>query len=330
MGHRFVITSLMISILMSFNVYSQNMTIHKTNADLEDILREIHRQTGYSYTVSTQTLQNAKRIDIHAKDISLEKVLVMALKDQPFIFSIRDSIIIIKERNSFDVKGRILNDKGEPVTAFAQVKGKTTRVLTDSEGNFLIENIQTNSILLISGIRFNTLEVNVNGRSILPNIIVQQNSDEIKNEVEIERSRYERNKPNEIFSIISKDKLAEQFDLNILQRLTMPQGCQLLKREKPENKEPIAPWGSPATINGSTFPLIVLDDMPFEGDLETINPKSIESITILKDTAATSIYGVGGANGVIVITTKKGKSNKRNKKVTIIEDPVHKNPEAIR
>jgi len=141
---------------------------------------------------------------------------------------------------------------------------------------------------------------------------------------------YNKYQPNNSLSVISKYLLKEQFDQNILQRLTMVHGCLIFNARKSDTVIIQQPIRCPSLINGSSLPLIVLDDKPFEGDLETINPKSIESITILKDTAATSIYGVRGANGVIVITTKKGKSKKRNNKVIIIENPLPKNPEAIR
>jgi TonB-dependent SusC/RagA subfamily outer membrane receptor len=235
MGHRFVIAFLVISMVMSINGYSQSLTIDKTNTALEDVLREIHWQTGYSYAVGTQTLQKAKCIEIHAKDISLEKLLIMALKNQPFTFLIRDSIIIIKDSSRIEGK---------------YIKG---------------------------------------------------------NEV-LGRGCFGISQPNDAFNVISKEKLTEQFDQNILKRLNASSSCLIFNARKSDTLIIQHPIHCPSPINASSFPLIVLDNMPFEGDLETINPNKIESITILKDIAATSIYGVGGANGVIVITTKKGKS----------------------
>ncbi|MCW4452451.1 TonB-dependent receptor plug domain-containing protein [Kaistella sp. BT6-1-3] len=110
------------------------------------------------------------------------------------------------------------------------------------------------------------------------------------------------------FSTVSNQMLGKQVSVNILERLPTAANGIVLNKGLKEGPGQIMVRGL-STIKGPTSPLIVLDNFPYEGDFNTINPNIVESITVLKDAAASSIWGARAANGVIVITTKTGKFN---------------------
>ena len=142
---------------------------------------------------------------------------------------------------------------------------------------------------------------------------------------------YQTIKPNETngsFAVVDNKTLNQQTGTNILQRLdgvTSGLYVNIGKTKSSQSTTNISIRGL-STINGPLDPLIVLDNFPYEGDINNINPNDVESVTVLKDAAATSIYGARGGNGVIVITTKKGRLNQKlkigfNSNIIVSEKP---------
>lgn len=314
---------------VSASGFGQLVSIARTNARLEDILKDIYKQTGYSYSSRSRDLNDAELITIDVRKVPISTALDIALKNQPLTYTLGNNIIVIRriEGNGFDdrkevgstvLKGRVVDENGSPIVATIAIKGKgnSGSVATDENGFFSIRNISEKDILIITGINFFTKEVAVGSKSDLGEITV---TTRIKTEGEVVvgnsgfGEKLDPTKSTSSFSVVTKDKLREQFSTNILQKMNgnAPRVLFLYgKRNANEQDNPIQ-VGGPSTINASTFPLIVLDDIVFNGTIDNINPNDIETITILKDAAATSIYGVGGANGVIVITSKRGQLNKK-------------------
>jgi TonB-linked SusC/RagA family outer membrane protein len=315
---------------VSANGYSQKITIRKNNASLENILLDITRQTGYSYSASNSVLQTAKPVNIEVTNAELEEVLELCFKGQPLTYVVRDRIIIVKEKTTIspsspladlvaliDVKGRIINERNEPVAATVSVKGTTNAVSTDANGFFQLKGVNENATLLITGVSIESIETKVNGRTDLKDIVVKTRVT-TNEEVIIANTGYEKVAPNRIngsVAVIDNKKLNEQTGTNVIERLNGIAPGMLFNVGKRDAKGNANPYSirNISTINASVAPLIVLDNFPYEGNINNINPNDVESITILKDAAATSIYGIRGGNGVIVITTKKGKLNQKTR-----------------
>lgn len=212
------------------------------------------------------------------------------------------------------VKGRITNERNEPVAATIVLKGGTAISATDSTGHFEFTSLPANSVLLVTGVNINPLEVPVKGKNWLA---IKATTRVSRNEeVVIEASTgYQTLKPNETngsVAVIDNKTLNRQTGTNILQRLNGVSSGLLFNIGKsnpnPQNKTNISIRGL-STINGPLDPLIVVDGFIYEGDIANINPNDVESVTLLKDAAAASLWGTRAGNGVIVITTKKGKLN---------------------
>ncbi|MFD2905844.1 SusC/RagA family TonB-linked outer membrane protein [Sphingobacterium anhuiense] len=220
---------------------------------------------------------------------------------------------VIGQERIFTVKGKIVDANN------AAVENVTVRNLrsqisvgSDAKGIFSISVILQDT-LFISSVGYQSLRYPITTANKSIEISLQPSFNQLE-EVEI-NTGYQQLKPNEVNGsvvVIDNKALNMQTGTNILQRLNgMTNGLtfQVGKRNvNPQNKTGINIRGY-STINGPLDPLIVLDNFVYEGDIENINPDEVENVTILKDASATSIYGARGGNGVIVITTKKGKFN---------------------
>lgn len=222
---------------------------------------------------------------------------------------------VVQDKTSvINVKGRVVDESGNPVSATVTVKGTTIATGTNAGGNFEIKNIDVNSILTITGVSIETLDFPVEGRSDLGIISIRPNFKAGEEIIVEANTGYQRAKPNELngsIVVIDNKTLNQQVGTNILKRLDGVTSGLLFTNKQNNNLESdlnISIRGL-STINGPLNPIIVLDNFIYEGSINNINPNDIESISILKDAAATSIYGARGGNGVIVITSKKGKFN---------------------
>lgn len=216
--------------------------------------------------------------------------------------------------NNFEVKGKIVNENSNPVIATVAVKGTKIATGTDQEGYFILKNVPPNAILVISGINIETFEISLNGQSDL-GLLHAKNKIIQADEVVLVHTGYQSVKPNEINGsvvLIDNKALNRQVGTNVLNRLNNVTSGLLFNIGKsnrnPQNNTNISIRGL-STIKGPLDPLIVLDGFIYEGNINNINPNDVESITVLKDASAASIWGSRAGNGVIVITTKRGHFN---------------------
>lgn len=299
--------------------HSQGITLQVKNAPLEKVLQEIKKQSGYDLWYESRLLLQAKPVDIQLSNAALPEALDACFREQPFTYSIVGKIIVVKLRDTpstgelpprppIDVKGRVVNEKGEPVAATIQVKGdKTKGTTTNEQGYFELKGIDENATLVISGVSIETFEVKVGGKTELATISAKTKV--VEGETVVVNTGYQQLKPNEVTgSVAQTDKQVfnNRISTDVLSRLEGITGGLVFNG--PTSRGTISIRGR-NTIFANDQPLIILDNFQYAGDLSNINPNDIESITVLKDAAAASIWGVRAGNGVIVITTKKGKFN---------------------
>lgn len=193
-----------------------------------------------------------------------------------------------------------------------------TGTLTDRNGFFEIRATLPSDTLVISSIGFKSLKIPLavsSSKQILPATLSMeiQNSELQEVIVSTGYTKISSERATGSFTHLNNDLINRSVSTDILSRLEgVSAGLQFYRTN-------ISPHGNTSdlrvrglsTIHASSAPLIVIDNFPYEGDINTINPNDVEDITILKDAAATSIWGVRAGNGVIVITTKQGKYNKK-------------------
>ena len=211
------------------------------------------------------------------------------------------------------VKGQVVDSTGEPVIgANIVVKGTNTGVISDIDGNFAID-APKNSVLLISFIGYKSQEVKVTGPSVK---IVLTDDAEMLNEVVV--VGYGSQKKSDITGAMVnvKSEALQQAPVgNIgtaLQGLAAGVDVQMAGGNTHPGASPQIRVRGERSLNGGNDVLIVVDGIPFSGGLNEINNDDVESISVLKDASATAIYGSRGANGVLLITTKRGNKGKVN------------------
>ncbi|HEX6429461.1 MAG TPA: SusC/RagA family TonB-linked outer membrane protein, partial [Niastella sp.] len=306
---------------------SQTVTISGKNILLEKVFTTIKQQTGYIFFYTADIMDDAKKVNLHEKDAPVEEVLKLALKNQQLSYHIENKTIIIskskeagnnKQLNSdgdapppVELKGKVLNHKGEPlVGANIKVKGTVIGGITNAQGIFELRGVPENAVVEISYLGFETETVKLEGRTeiSIQLKLVESELAAVSVSVYTGYQQIPKDRATGSFVQIDNKLLNRGTSLDILSRLEgVASGLAFYRTSKTD--QPTLNIRGRSTIFAEVQPLIVLDNFPYDGDITNINPNTIESITILRDAAAASIYGVRSANGVIVITTKKGNTN---------------------
>ncbi len=206
------------------------------------------------------------------------------------------------------IKTSIIDPKGKPI-ANATLRYGDYDVISDTEGYCVLKSPRLPVLLSCTHMNFKKLEVWVKSTADLT-IVMQPNETHIE-EVVVNTGYYAlpKERVTGSFTVLDKEKLTFHADNNILNRMEgMANGVYFDKRSvtgEDFGNDPTIRIRGLSTIEGNTAPLVILDNFPFYGDLQSINPNDVESITILRDAAAASIWGAQAGNGVIVITSKK-------------------------
>lgn len=204
------------------------------------------------------------------------------------------------------VKGKVVDQSSLPAAATVIEKGTRNGTATDAEGNFKLQVSSADAVLVLSGNGLKMTEYRLEGR-LQVTIVVERIQTEIEVvEVNTGYQRINKERATGSFEQIDEKTLNTQTDRNILKRLDgVVSGLNF--NDKADRRKHNMSIRGLSSINGPLDPLIVLDNFPYDGDIENINVDDIESVTVLKDAAASSIWGARAANGVIVITTKKAR-----------------------
>jgi TonB-linked SusC/RagA family outer membrane protein len=327
--------------LAARNIHAQQVTLSEKKAPLEKIFKQITRQSGYDFMYTRDVIGKAKPVDIDVAKVTLEKALELCFKDQPLSYTIIEKLIVVKEKRSGvvtgetpaplplppTVRGRITNEKGEAV-AGVSISLKNGKVIgvTNDNGEFVLTNVADNAVLVFSAVTMETFETGLNGRTELA--LHSKTKISQLETVEVVNTGYQtiaKERATGSFVKVDNELFSRGVSTNVLDRLDGVTSGTLFNRNKVRNTPDVSVRGL-STLFANSSPLIVLDNFPYTGDLSNINPNDVESVTVLKDATASSIWGALSANGVIVITTKKGRINQPakitiNSNVTVSDRP---------
>lgn len=306
---------LSICLQVSAKSYTQTVTLSFKNVPVQKVFKEIFRQTGISIVYNEKFLESFPHVSIEVKNANIPEVMNQCLKHQPFGYSLENNTIIIKKIKFITeviplvdtipkINGRIINENGEPlVNASIIIKGTKTGTATGPDGTFSI-NVKQGNVLVITIIGYQGQELEVTSKTdysiVLSVVINTLNS--------IVVTGYSSQRKKDITGSVSVVDMKSMKSIptgsgeQALQG--MASGVTIISSGVPGGESNIFIRG--VSSFGSTQPLIIVDGVP--ASIKDININDIESVQILKDAGAASIYGVRGSNGVIVVTTKKGKS----------------------
>lgn len=343
----FIALMVMFSFVMQVNAnsFAQRLNLSLKNASLKDVMTKIQQQTGYDFIFTQSARDKMIPVTIDVNNVDLSEVLEQIFKKQPLDYKVTDNSIIITEKKEkpslldrirdIIVRGKVVDEKGNGLPgATIRLKGDETKmaITSSSAGDFAVNVPGDNAVLVVSYIGYQTKEVTVSGASVDLVIRMEPGTAELKG-VEVVSTGYQdipKERATGSFEKIDNALLNRSTGASVLQRLENVTSGLLIDRRLNGNGTPgigqVTIRGMSTMTPSMTAPLVVLDNFPYEGDVNNINPNDIESVTILKDAAAGSIWGARAANGVIVLTTKKGQYNKKtnvnfNANVNITERP---------
>ena len=209
------------------------------------------------------------------------------------------------------VSGTVLDKTGESVIgASVVVKGTTNGTITDFDGKFTLTNVPESGTIEISFVGYKTVNVAVKGQSTIK-VILEEDTETLEEVVVVGYGVQKKSDVTGALTQVSSKTIRERPVQNALQAMQgKAAGVQITSNNRPGELGDVRIRGS-RSLNASNDPLYVIDGIPMSvGSMADVNPNDIESMEILKDASATAIYGSRGANGVILITTKKGKTGK--------------------
>lgn len=318
---------------VSASTFAQKVTLAYSNSSLKKIFKDLKSQTGYNFLYTERQMSTARPVHIHVKDRQLAEVLDEIFTQQPLSYQLDNGTVVIHDRPQTTipsaaarsaavsyqalVKGRVTNEQGEPLANVSvRVKGlEANGTSTLADGNFSISNLSPNAILIFSSVGYDEVTVALAGKradELKQLTVVMKNSNSQLDEVIV--IGYGTTTRQRIIGAV------DQIGAKTFQDRPVGNVTQALQGASPSltiQQKSMDPNDNAMNINirgistvNSNTPLVVIDGIITEGGtLNKINPDDIESVSVLKDAGSTAIYGSRSANGVILVTTKRGRQN---------------------
>lgn len=299
-----------------FAASAQQVTVNLKQVKLVTVLDAITQQTGYPFYHSRPTVNPDEIVSLDVKDVKLETALDQLFSNTQIGYEIRNQKIYLSLKSDQTasatppqpVTGTVVDPLGQPVIgATVVVKGTTKGASTGIDGSFNL-TVTPNDVLVISYIGYNTQEIVVGSRTSLE-IKLTENATELDDVVVIGYGAVKKRDVSTAISSIKAEDIANQPISDFRQSMAgkMP-GVQVMQTGgDPEGNVMVRVRGISSATAGND-PLYIVDGVPMENGLSNLNTNDIESMEVLKDASSAAIYGSRGSNGVILITTKKGKS----------------------
>lgn len=299
--------------------YSQNIriSINMDNVTFEEVIDQIEKETQFKFVFTDKAVDTSLKVNVHTSNGNIKDVLNQLMKNTDLEYQIVEKLIVLSQKlpqnvaqeNGKIIRGIITDEKGEPVIgANIMEKGTANGVVSDIDGNFTI-SVTEKAVLQISYIGYIIQEISTENRTSL-SIILKEDYQALDEVVVVGYGTQKKVNLTGSVSSVNARQLAERPQPNV----------QNMIQGKIPGLQVTTPTGQPGRDQGdilirgkgsfgsSAAPLILVDGLV--GELNTLAPDDIESISVLKDAASASIYGARAANGVILVTTKKGRTGK--------------------
>lgn len=308
--------SLVTVISVNASLYSQNqkLDLSASQVTIRELLKEIEKKSDLRFFYNEDFSDLNKPVSLNLKNAGIDEVLGLVLNQSGITYKIMsNNVVVLIPAQQKKVNG-ILTDasNGEPIIgANIVIEGTTLGTVSDIDGRFSLEMPKENAVLIISYLGYVTERINWNGESNLEVKLVA----DIKSLEEVVVVGYGTQKKVNMTGAVSSVKFEEMASARPITSVSsalsgLSSGVYVKQGTgKPGTDGATIRVRGVGTLNNSD-PLVIIDGM--EGSLDAVNPQDIESVSILKDAASASIYGSRAANGVILVTTKKGDKQKLN------------------
>lgn len=305
------------------STYSQStrLSLNLQNTTIRDVFDEIEKNSEYIFFYYDKALDVNRKVSVNEQNQTVDKILDRLFQSTDNTYAIEDRQIFISRKSTGNhtsvrqqprtITGFVTDEVNEPLIGVnIMIKGTTIGTITDVDGKFSLQITQSNPILIISYIGYQQQELRVDNRQ---NYVIIMKVEELSlNELVVVGYGVVKKKDlTGSVASVSSDKIAEVPATNAAQALQGRIAGVLINNASTEpGANPSVFIRGKRSISAGSDPLYVVDGIPITGGLNEISPTDIESLEVLKDASATAIYGARGSNGVVLITTKKGREGK--------------------
>ncbi len=309
------------------------VVINNQQTTLVDLFKSIQKQTGFTFFYSNAVLDDSEKIKFSSGKVRLNDLLAEVLHPKNLSWVFKEHVIILHKRTApapqrssgvmhasvmqqLDVPqvvitGKVTNSEGRPISgASVQLKGSQLGTTTKADGTFELQLEQAAGSLVVSYVGYQEQEIPINGSTRLT-IILVETATQLTDVVVVGYGTRKKSDLTGAVATVSANNLKERAVVNFGEAMAgQLAGVQVQQINGAPGGEGLSVRvRGTGSITQSNAPLYVVDGYPMEGGaFRLINPSDIESIQILKDASSTAIYGSRGANGVVIITTKRGKT----------------------
>lgn len=300
--------------------YSQQtcLSIQASDLSVKEVFDLIEKKSEYIIFYMDNAVDLNRKVNIDVKDERVEAILDKLFAGTGNTYSINDRQIVVskkeeaatpQQQNKLKVTGVVMDSKGESIVgATVMVKGTTTGVTTDADGRYQVQVADRNAVLTVSYLGYTPEDIRVNGRTNI-NVVLHEDTKALEEVVVVGYGQQKKESVVVSMSSVKSEALSapnRNLTNNIAGQIS---GLIAIQRSGEPGHDNAEFWirGISSFGNGNS-PLVLVDGIPRA--MANIEPDEIETFSVLKDAAATAIYGAEGANGVILITTKRGRDEK--------------------
>ncbi|WP_162842678.1 SusC/RagA family TonB-linked outer membrane protein [Mucilaginibacter pineti] len=310
---------LIVFVQLRAETFAQKVSLNLKNATLSELISDIKTQTSYDFLYNNLTIRDYKPITIDVKDLDLLKVLDLCFKGQPYEYTIKNNLILItpkrlkpvaKKEEQVVAVQKVTGSVKDSTTnqtligVAVRIEGTTLGTTTDNDGNFTLNAPDANAVLVFTYIGYKTQRVPLNSRTTL-DIRLAQADAKLSEVVVVGYGTRAKGAVTGAISTVHSEVFENRPLNNSFDALqgTIPGLTITRSSGQPGSASYGIQVRGYSSINGNA-PFVLVDGIP--GDINLINPNDIAEVSVLKDAAA-AIYGARAADGVIIVTTKKGK-----------------------
>lgn len=289
---------------------SQRITVEIRNASLEEALDLLFANKEIDYLLVKNLIVLFRKGDPDAEKwiktiVEAEPVPDKSISINRVVSPLKSANITLRPTRPI-LSGIVTDESGEPLIGVnILVKGTNRGTSTDIEGRFTLDEVDEQAVLVVSYIGYQSQEIKVGGRTEIEIMLVEDS--QTLDEVVV--VGYGTQKMSDLTGSVVRadiDAMAESPNTSIIENLRGNVAGLIIGQITAAGQEPNLSIRGQSTLAGSNAPLIVVDGVVFRGNLNAINPSDIASVDILKDASAAAVYGSQAANGVVLLTTKKG------------------------
>ncbi len=309
---------LLINAFGAMPVHAQKVSVDGKTVTVQKVMSQIEAQTGYKFFYNNQVNLD-RTVSLKANNEDLSVVLQKLFAHTNVSYKIIDKIIVLSVADNrqtapktgaalqHKITGKVTDPQGEPIIgATVQVVGQNgVGAITDLDGNFTMVNVASNAQLTISYVGYKTQTLSLNGKEDM-RVRLKEDSQNLADVVVIGYGSMKRSDLTSSISTVDSKVISHASTTSLTEILQGKVPGMDIQPDRYEGEGRSLNIRGSRSLNASNSPLVIVDGIP--GTMSDINVNDIESIEVMKDAASAAIYGSQGANGVIILSTKKGKA----------------------